>query len=939
LKLRKEIFMTISFLMLLFFFSVSYGQILTGSIKGTVTDTEGIPLPGVTVEVQSPVLIGGVKSFVTSASGLYRIGNLPPGTYAITFSIQGFKTLKREGIIVSVDKTVMEDVVLETATLEETVTVLAETPVVDVTKSGVSTNWETEMMDNLPLLRLCFFDLVNSTPGIWSMAGNTNSTRSVAYGSGSENNVYLFDGVDTTAAEYGAGWAWLNPDVIQEIQVIGVGGKAEYGNFMGATVNIVTKSGGNDFHGGAAVLYQANSLTGNNSKEFLGQLLDNGYIAEDEQYPFNRDQFHDLSFQLGGPIIKDRVWFFTSFWKQYDAYTPPGSDPQYCTGFDDIQVFGKITAQLTRNIKIFGFINYEWFDLQDSFTPEYASLDTVGTERGVLPTGSLALTAILSNTTFFDLKYNYSGGDDNYESVTYFRGPTYYNANTGVASGGPWWLNYYRPAQHGVNATLSHFAEDFLGGDHDFKFGIQYAHGSATTKGGYTAGAWYLDYTYYYDGKAYLYQYKYAMAPYSYGAANNRISGFLDDSWSVSDRLTLNIGIRYDHNTGWIPDQADIAVDPDNNYEWYETGEISPGISDLVKYRVFSPRFGLAYRLTADGKTLLRANIGRYYNHMIYGNWELPPPSAPTWYMYGWNGSDWDLITSYTPELISVDPNLKNPYSDQFSVGIDRELFTNFGLSFTYLEKWSKDLIGFSPVTGDWDDYYELTTVTDPYSGDSLQAYNLIDEYPELHITNPDRFYSRYRMFSLVLNKRMSNKWQLQASFTYSKIWGLNPRGVNRQHNSENILYNSSAARDPNSFLNLEGRMPGDRPFSMKLLGTYLFPYGIAASVNFQIQSGIPYARVAAIYGLNQGSDSVPVEARGDNGHRLPTGYLLDASVEKTFRIANRFSIQARFEVFNLLNKATATRMMDYSLSSGQEWTYSRIWDPRRVQLGLRVRF
>jgi len=170
-------------------------------------------------------------------------------------------------------------------------------------------------------------------------------------------------------------------------------------------------------------------------------------------------------------------------------------------------------------------------------------------------------------------------------------------------------------------------------------------------------------------------------------------------------------------------------------------------------------------------------------------------------------------------------------------------------------------------------------------------------------------------------------------------MWGLNPRGVNRQHNSENILYNNSAARDPNSFLNLEGRMPGDRPFSMKLLGTYLFPFGIAASVNFQVQSGIPYARVATIYGLNQGSADVPVEARGDNGHRFPTGYLLDASVEKTFRIANRFSIQARFEAFNILNKATATRMMDYSLSSGQEWTYSRIWDPRRVQLGLRVRF
>jgi hypothetical protein len=382
-----------------------------------------------------------------------------------------------------------------------------------------------------------------------------------------------------------------------------------------------------------------------------------------------------------------------------------------------------------------------------------------------------------------------------------------------------------------------------------------------------------------------------------------------------------------------------LEVGPAPDYEWIESDVTVPGKPDLVKFNVFSPRFGFAYKLTADGKTLLRGNIGRYYDQMIYGNWYLPSPTTPDWNMYWWSGSEWELVFVDPPGRMSVDPNLKNPYSDQFSVGIDREILTDFGLSFTYMEKWTKNMNGFAPLVGDWEDYYDLIDATDPITGDTVQAYNLVGDLPELQITNPDRYYARFRMFSLVATKRMSHNWQLSASLTYSKMWGLNPRGNARQTFSENILWNSSSARDPNHFLNLDGRMAGDRPFSMKLLGTYLFPYGIAASVNFQIQSGPPYARTATIYGLEQGRQDVAVEARGDNGHRLNTAYLLDMNVEKSFRLSGGFSILLRLEAFNILNRTTPTSMMDYSLVPGQNWVYGYIWEPRRVQLGVKFRF
>ena len=946
MKLRKTILISMVFLLVLGIYGTTYGQILTGSIRGTVMDEEGEVLPGVNVELKSPVLIGGAKILQTNERGFFYFSNLLPGVYELTFSLPGFQSLKKEGISVRVDSTVVQDVVLKMATVEETITVTAENPVLDVTKSGISTNWQTEMMDNLPLLRTCFFDLVNSTPGVWSHGGNTDQSRSFAYGTSSESNTYLFDGVDTTSPDYGAAWAWLNPDVVEELQVIGIGGKAEYGNFMGATINVVTKSGGNEFHGGAGALFQFDELTGDNSKTYLQDLIDAGYITEDDQFPYHRKSFNDLSFQLGGPIIKDKIWFFLSGWRQVDASSTAGVNPDFFTKWSDTQLFFKTTIQASKNIKIQGFFNYEWFTLPDPVTPEYLVPDAAGAERGTAPSGSLSLTAVLSNKTYMELKYSYTGGHDFYESLTkvegftydYYRGPSYYDWNTDRYWGGPSWIYLFWPEKHQVNANLSHFAEDFLAGDHDFKIGVQYSRGHAEIQGGYNAGVSYAYYTYDYYGTPYDYTYRYDYAPFTYGASNEQIGVFMDDTWTVSDRLTINLGLRYDYNKGWIQDLPELIVDP-VTYEWTERAMV-PGRPDLVKWSVFSPRLGLVFKLTPDGKTLFRANFGRYYDHIIYGNWYLPSPTATTWYMYEWNGVDWDLVTSDPPTRVSIDPNLKNPYSDQFSIGIDRELLPNFGLSITYMEKWTKDLISFDPTTGDWDDYYQLTTQTDPLTGDSLQVYELIDEYPNIQITNPDKYYARFRMISIMANKRMSNNWQLSASLSFSKMWGLNPVGRSADPSwGENILWNMSEVKDPNNFLNIEGRLVGDRPFTLRILGTYIFPFDIAASVNFQVMSGTPYAREATIYDLNQGNVTLAVESRGDNDHRLPTAYLLDLNVEKTFKITDRFSLAARLEVFNILNRATPTYMMEYSLVPGLPWTYAEIWAPRRAQVGLKLRF
>jgi hypothetical protein len=931
----KKICASAVFLLMIGIFSCAYGQVLTGSIKGTVKDESGAVLPGVAIELKSPRLIGGPKSTTTSEAGLFIFRNLPPGIYDLTFSLSGFQTLKREGISVGMDVTVAENAVLKMATLEKEIVVVGQTPLVDVTRSGISTSFKSDMVDNLPSLRACYFDLVNSTPGVWSPSGTTDNYRNVAFGSSQDSNVYLFDGADVTAPDFGAAWAWLNYDIIEEVQVIGIGGKAEYGDFMGATINVLTKSGGNEFHGGLNGFFQFDKLTGDNSHDNLKALLDAGYITQDQMFPYHRQKFLDGTLQFGGPIIKDKIWFFTMGWWKYDENTPVGTNPKYYTAFDDKHVFFKLTIQATKKLKISGFHNYAFYQLDDPLTPNLASLDTVIAERGTTPTTKLSLSYVFNDRSLLEVTLNRVGGHDFYDSKTNYKGPTYYNWNTDVTSGSPLWPWYVWYHDYSGSATFSHFAENFLAGDHDFKFGVQFARNKVENKSGYQAGVVYKNYTY--PDRSML-KYKYEMAPYAYGGANQKIGFFLDDAWTINDRLTLNIGARFDHNKGWIPDLPVLSVDP-NTYNWLETGQKVPGKPDLVRWSVFSPRLGFAYKLTQDGKTLLRANVGRYYDKMTYGNWELPSPATPIWYMYWWSGTAWDLVTSYSPALVAVDRNLKNPYSDQFSVGIDRELFANCGLSMTYMEKWSKDMIGFAPAVGDWNNYYELITKPDPITGNPIQVYNLKGNYPDLMITNPSRYYARFRMLSIVANKRMSNRWQLSASATFSRMWGLTPGGVSKQSTTSEILYNSSGAKDPNTFLNMKGLNPGDRPYSIKILGTYMFPHDISASMNLQIQAGIPYSRSATIFGLNQGSKTVAVESRGQNGHRFPTGYQLDLNFEKGFRLSGRLRFRARLDVFNVLNRATPYSMIDYSLVPGQSWVYSSIWEPRRAQLALKLTF
>jgi hypothetical protein len=205
--------------------SMTASRVTTGTLLGTVRDDSGAVLPGAVASISSPALIGGARESVTSEAGIYRFPGLSPGVYSLTISLPGFATYNEEGLRVVVGGTVERNVILGVAAVQETITVTGESPVVDTKATDISTNYTREWVENAPIRRFTFFDLINAAPGVSQQT--SVSSRSSSYGSASDDNSYQLDGTDFTAPLTGAAWPWPNTDVVEEIEVLSLGASAD----------------------------------------------------------------------------------------------------------------------------------------------------------------------------------------------------------------------------------------------------------------------------------------------------------------------------------------------------------------------------------------------------------------------------------------------------------------------------------------------------------------------------------------------------------------------------------------------------------------------------------------------------------------------------------------------------------------------------------------
>jgi len=902
-------FVVLLFLVTVLSLNSIYAQRLTGTIRGIVRDNAGEVLPGVTVEIKSPALIGGIKSLITTPSGVYIFPALPPGNYTATFSLPGFQTLKRENIVVSIGKTVTVDVVLKQSAVEETITVVGEAPVVDVTKSGTSTTYNQELLENLPKTRYTYIDIMLWAPGI-----SANETQGEEWhsslGSAYWSDSYLVDGIDTSFDYNGTTWVWNNPDIYQEGEVFSIGASAEYGNFQGAVVNVVTKSGGNNFGGQLNTYIIPSSFVGNNVPE--------------AEYPYHIDHWRDINLELSGPFKKDRIWFYSNFQYKRYGYSQLGTPLDYPTKAKYNRAFLKSTFQLTKRHKLVASYQYEWYDLPDVITPAQP-YDACAKEPGWYHVPNLMLTSVLAPNAIFELKL---GGWYAHDEWVPMDGnldePIHYDGATGYATNGIWGWTKANASRIQANATLTYYADNFIKGNHDFKIGIQFSRGHYAGAYSYSGGVAYYDY-YGYPYAAYF------QDPYNYGASVKRIGLFVDDAWSVSDRLTLNLGLRLDRQDGdiWDVEEIDVNRNP--------TGRTISGISNVLVWKNWSPRLGLVYQLTSDKKTIFRANYGHYYEGMYLSTFfRLSPSSQPvTAYLYNWDIGQYDtFFWSWNPlQGLGVADDVKGSLCQQFSVGLSRELFADFAFEITYIYKYTKNLMSWWNTTAKFEhvDYY------DEYAGKTIKVWNQITDPSENFLTlmNLPDIKQKYRGLIITLQKRMSNNWQMSSSFVISKAYGVSTSSGQLTQGS------FSGLTDPNGLINnsgYEGLLQSDRTYMFKLQGTYFLPYDISISASYMAQSGKPIARTISVMGMNQGAFSILAEPRGSHW-RLDPWNLFDLRFEKTFKFRTRYQLKISADIFNLFNSDTMVETLTTRGLADGFMKPARIMPPRRVQIGIRLRF
>ena len=957
------------------FVSTTYGQRLTGSVRGVITDSEGNALPGVTVTATSEALMGA-QTYITTDTGSYRFPALPPGWYAVSAEMPGFKTTTRSEIEVRVGMTITINITMEMTTIEEEVTVTAASPVVDVEQTKLAVVMDKELLKNIPMAR-DLYDIVNSAPGAISENQTYRRTSSI-HGGTVRSNTYAFDGVNMNDPVVMYPLTNINFDVMDEVEMVTAGHPAETGYTTGAYINVVTRSGGNRFSGGGIIYYTTEGMS-----ESLW--TDEQVQALGVSQPGTDKMWFDGSATLGGPIIQDRLWFFTNgrYIKQEQSvsYVPwtdiLGYNHQaYDWIHEEYMGFIKLTAQATSNIKLMGMFNYvnRARPMYEEPGPRTNFIATRKWDGENDYTGTGVLSYILDQNTFFDLRVGYVSRwfpipmQDEAQNLPYI---TDYADNYDGLTTARFNETYLRKRfQAGIYFTR--FQDATLGGNHEFKGGIEFenAYGDWDWwRKDNLLWYWYGEPYYYGGGTGLIYFYTCGPDEGSSKIIDKarRIGAYLQDSVTFADKLTLNIGIRYDRSWGWKP-AVDKSASGNPLSVWLGETYIRPMVqaddperfpnglnpwgaatsedwNDIITWNSISPRLGLTYDVFGDGKTAIKLSFARYNEYLMLQFFSTLHPFYPRSYGFYWydtdldgvieQSDDFDALPSdfrgFDPEFAKqrLDPDLTAPLVDEFTIGVWQEVFKNFSLGVNFIYKEWKNIVEdamYAPDTDEWwyhidqaptKNYYVPFRTTVPAVADNFEDVDLTF-YVRLNppdapasfyrLTNVEELTRKYWALEFLFNKRMSEGWQFSGSIVYSKSYG-NLGGWY----GESWGW-SGGADNPNWFINQEGRLGIDRPLQIKLMGTARLPYRIFLSAIYAYLSGSPWTRDIQIRPPSSWTTplnayrtyySVLLEPQGTRRNR--SWNMLDLRLEKEFRLGEFGTIGAFVDVLNVLGWSSVT--------------------------------
>ena len=516
-------------------------QGLTGTLIGTVRDEQGGVLPGAQVTLSSPALIGGPANSVTNEKGQLRFQALPPGLYTLEIRMDGFAPYRDDEVAVGAGATIERFVVLTVAGIAVAVEV-EEGSRIEARGSGFETRFGADYIKDIPGRRFSMFDLVKVAPGVSpTSVGNSTGNTVSALGSGVNENAFLLDGTNFTCPCSGGAVAEPGIDVIQEVQVQTVGASAEFGNIQGAVFNVVTRQGGNAFQYDASYFWQGAGLTG----QPVVLPVQRGTQPESG---YERDGYRDFTTSLGGPVVRDRAWFFAGYQYLRDSDSQPGTDPAFPRHYEQDKLLGKLTWQIAPSLRLLSSYHDEFWVSPDR--PTLATpFETTVRFNGRVPTTTFAhVTHTLSSNTLWDARVGrFVLSQDNDPASGSITTPNRFDRVTGLSSGGPPSFGDFNLMRTTAKATMTHYRPGLLGADHELKVGGQAEKGHHNALVIIPTGVRYIDS----NGQPFQ---AVSRDPATPGGEFITAGAFASDAMTIGDRLTINVGIRFDHSRAISPD-------------------------------------------------------------------------------------------------------------------------------------------------------------------------------------------------------------------------------------------------------------------------------------------------------------------------------------------------------------------------------------------------
>jgi hypothetical protein len=933
-------------------------SVSSGTIQGTIRDQSGGVLPGVTATLTSPALQVRELVQTTDAEGQYRFVDLPAGTYNLKFELSGFSTLIREDLRLTVGFTARVDESMKVGAMEESVTVSGQSPVVDMTSTSAAVAFTKEVLDAVPRGR----DLQNvlaMAPGVtqenMDVGGSTLAQRQDTASYGVEAQPKLqYEGMNIAMGADQNTPIYFIDNSLEEVQVRTSGNDAEVST-PGVSMIAIMKSGGNTFHGAYRGSWQPNALQASN--------LNDSLKAQGIGTPPELKKFYDVAADLGGRIIRDKLWFYGGYAKQTKSEgtagfaADPGPDGRYLTGDEPQAYFEsslyqyslKLSYQMSKNNRLV----YAW-QRGVKTQPQNGGgrlrpLEATRDYRNPTAIQKAEWQSTVSPRLLLNAMGGFAGYYTDYDAGRSFAptaGQSRQDVDTNLFTGSHVQNQNKTRDRYQAEASASFFPGRSFAGQHDFKTGIS-IYWDRTSDGwrNNLAGNYVLI-----TDKGVPFRIRAYNTPVRPEDSEDIYAWYFKDSWRPTEKLTFNLGLRWEYQHSYLPEQDYAgARDFPTIFPAKHVDKL-----DVQTFNRMVPRVGVAYDL--GGKSVVKATWGQY-NYILgdtFGDVFAATATANAVFLWHdlngdrlWTPNESNLsLGSGNPDFVSItaasnyelSPELKQPNTWESTVSFERELAPSLGFRVMYINKivdgsietinakrpysaWNVPITRRDPgpdgQLGTADDAGRVTLYD--YAS-SFQGATFVSN-KRVNADNTDKFHS----MEFTLTKRASSRWMGQVSYFAVK----------------NHRWLTGVFQNPNDEF-----FPLDETWSWagNISGSYRMPYDINLSGFLQSQSGVKGQRTNIFRTAdpdggariaNNGNTTIRLEPYGSQ--RLDPFNILNFRANKDFRMTGGRRLSIDFDIFNLLNLATPTGA---EFASGQTFGYvTGITPPRITRIGARFTF